>query len=112
MNVVSIDAAQARRVAYSVVLWQGAVTIVVALSDRMPGEVQSLVTAVPVIWTVFFASLLLMSPFLARSQHMMREFAMLAGVSTLATSVIGTKSSSEKSAWSGGSPSMIVGSTK
>lgn len=63
------------------------VTIVVALNDRMPGEVQSLVTAVPVIWTVFFASLLLMSPFLARSQHMMREFAMLAGVSTLATSV-------------------------
>ena len=63
------------------------VTIVVALDDRMPGEVQSLVTAVPVIWTVFFASLLLMSPFLARSQHMMREFAMLAGVSTLATSV-------------------------
>jgi signal transduction histidine kinase len=63
------------------------VTIVVALNDRMPGEVQSLVTAVPMIWTVFFASLLLMSPFLARSQHMMREFAMLAGVSTLATSV-------------------------
>jgi signal transduction histidine kinase len=63
------------------------VTIVVALNNRMPGEVQSLVTAVPVIWTVFFASLLLMSPFLARSQHMMREFAMLAGVSTLATSV-------------------------
>jgi len=31
MNVVSIDAAQARRVGYSVVLWQGAVTIVVAL---------------------------------------------------------------------------------
>jgi signal transduction histidine kinase len=63
------------------------VTIVVALNESMPGEVQSLVTAVPVIWTVFFASLLLMSPFLARSQHMMREFAMLAGVSTLATSV-------------------------
>jgi signal transduction histidine kinase len=63
------------------------VTIVVALDDRMPWEVQSLVTAVPVIWTVFFASLLLMSPFLARSQHMVREFAMLAGVSTLATSV-------------------------
>ena len=63
------------------------VTIVVSLNDRMPGEVQSLVTAVPGIWTVFFASLLLMSPFLARSQHMMREFAMLAGVSTLATSV-------------------------
>jgi signal transduction histidine kinase len=63
------------------------VTIVVALNDRMPGEVQGLVTAVPVIWMVFFASLLLLSPFLSRSQHMMREFAMLAGVSTLATSV-------------------------
>jgi signal transduction histidine kinase len=63
------------------------VTIVAALNDRIPGEVQALVSAVPVIWTVFFASLLLMSPFLARSQHMMREFAMLAGVSTLATSV-------------------------
>jgi signal transduction histidine kinase len=63
------------------------VTIVAALEDRIPGEVQALVSAVPVIWTVFFASLLLMSPFLARSQHLMREFAMLAGVSTLATSV-------------------------
>ncbi len=31
MTGVSIDAAQARRVAFTVVLWQGAVTIVVAL---------------------------------------------------------------------------------
>ena len=31
MNVVSIDAAQARRVAFTVVLWQGAVTVAVAL---------------------------------------------------------------------------------
>jgi len=31
MNVVSIDAAQARRVAYTVVFWQGAVTVIVAL---------------------------------------------------------------------------------
>jgi len=31
MTVVSIDAAQARRVAYSIVLWQGGVTLVVAL---------------------------------------------------------------------------------
>jgi signal transduction histidine kinase len=76
-----------RRLAIVTVGSLALVTIVVALNDRMPGEVQSLVTAVPVIWTVFFASLLLMSPFLARSQHMMREFAMLAGVSTLATSV-------------------------
>ena len=31
--VVSIDAAQARRVAFTVVLWQGAVTVVVALAS-------------------------------------------------------------------------------
>jgi ATP synthase protein I len=31
MNVVSIDAAQARRLAYTVVAWQGAVTVVAAL---------------------------------------------------------------------------------
>jgi ATP synthase protein I len=43
MNVVSIDAAQARRVAYSVVLWQGAVTIVVALvSYAMAGRLAAL----------------------------------------------------------------------
>ena len=76
-----------RRLSMVAVTSLALVTIVVALNDRMPGELQSLVTAVPVIWTVFLASLLLMSPFLARSQHMMREFAMLAGVSTLATSV-------------------------
>jgi len=33
--VVSIDAAQARRVAFTVVLWQGAVTVVVALVSYM-----------------------------------------------------------------------------
>ena len=43
MNVVSIDAAQARRVAYSVVLWQGAVTIVVALvSYGMAGRLAAM----------------------------------------------------------------------
>jgi ATP synthase protein I len=41
--VVSIDAAQARRVAYSVVLWQGAVTIVVALvSYAMSGRLAAI----------------------------------------------------------------------
>jgi signal transduction histidine kinase len=76
-----------RRLATATVASLALVTIAVALDDRIPGEVHSLVMAVPVTWTVFFASLLLMSPFLAHSQHMMREFVMLAGVSTLATSV-------------------------
>jgi signal transduction histidine kinase len=62
------------------------VTLVVALENRLPSEMQALVSALPQIWTVLFAALLLMAPFLGRSQHMMREFAMLAGVSTLAVS--------------------------
>jgi signal transduction histidine kinase len=39
------------------------------------------------MWTVFFAALLLLLPFLSRSRQAMREFALLAGVSTVATSL-------------------------
>jgi ATP synthase protein I len=43
MDGVSIDAAQARRVAFTVVLWQGAVTIVVALvSYLMAGRLAAM----------------------------------------------------------------------
>jgi signal transduction histidine kinase len=49
--------------------------------------VQVTAQVAPVIWGVFFASMTLLVPFISRSQHVMREFAMLAGISTLATSV-------------------------
>ena len=39
------------------------------------------------VWVIFLASMLLMLPFLARTQQLMREFALLAGVSTMATSL-------------------------
>lgn len=39
------------------------------------------------IWTVFMATLLLTTPFFARTQPTMREFAMLAAVSTMATAL-------------------------
>ncbi|MCK6433329.1 MAG: histidine kinase [Burkholderiaceae bacterium] len=39
------------------------------------------------VWYVFFASLLLLVPFMARSRHVMREFAVLAGISAVATSL-------------------------
>ncbi len=39
------------------------------------------------VWVVFLASMLLMLPFMARTQQLMREFALLAGVSTMATSL-------------------------
>lgn len=39
------------------------------------------------VWVVFVATMLLMLPFLARTQQLMREFSLLAGVSTVATSL-------------------------
>jgi signal transduction histidine kinase/nucleotide-binding universal stress UspA family protein len=39
------------------------------------------------VWYVFFASLLLLIPFLSNSQQVMREFSLLAGISTVATSL-------------------------
>jgi len=39
------------------------------------------------VWVVFVASALLMLPFLTRTQQLMREFTLLAGVSTVATSL-------------------------
>ncbi|WP_144289967.1 sensor histidine kinase [Ideonella sp. A 288] len=65
----------------------GLLTVAIALADRQ-GQSQQLIASIgSVIWYVFFASLLLLVPFLARSQHVMREFAMLAGLSTVATSL-------------------------
>ena len=40
-----------------------------------------------VVWSVFFASLLMLAPFLSRSRQVLRELAMLAGVSTVASSL-------------------------
>ncbi|MDE2452920.1 MAG: histidine kinase [Burkholderiales bacterium] len=46
------------------------------------------ISAVGVVgWYLFFDSLLLLVPFLARSKQLLREFAMLAGVSAIATSL-------------------------
>ena len=39
------------------------------------------------VWYVFFASLLLLLPFVSRSQQLMREFALLAAISAAATSL-------------------------
>lgn len=62
-------------------------TAAIAAVDRLPGA-QFNVTAVgSVIWYVFLASLMLLVPFLSRSQQVMREFSMLAGISTVATSL-------------------------
>lgn len=62
-------------------------TLAVAVAEREPGVQLSIAAVGSVIWYVFLASLLLLVPFLSRSQQVMREFSMLAGISTVATSL-------------------------
>ena len=62
-------------------------TATVALAGTQSGLQQSIVAVGPMIWYVFFASLLLLVPFLSRSQQLMREFSLLAAISTVATSL-------------------------
>lgn len=65
----------------------GLLTLAVAWSPMLPTGLQPVAAVGPVVWSVFFASVVLLVPFIARSRSVMREFAMLAGISTLATSV-------------------------
>jgi signal transduction histidine kinase len=62
-------------------------TLTVALAGTQSGLQQTIVSVGPMIWYVFFSSILLLVPFLSRSQQLMREFSLLAGVSTVATAL-------------------------
>jgi signal transduction histidine kinase len=62
-------------------------TVAVALVSR-EGTAQHMVANLgSTVWYVFFASLVMLVPFMSRSQHLVREFAMLAGISTVAISL-------------------------
>ncbi len=62
-------------------------SLAIAASTTLP-ELRHGVSGMGVTtWYVFLASLLLLVPFLSRSQHVMREFALLAAVSTTAMSL-------------------------
>ena len=50
-------------------------------------SVSGVVAWASVAWYLFLASLLLLTPFIARSRQVLREFALLAGVSTVATAL-------------------------
>ena len=64
-------------------------TVAVAMADmeHIPSMQQQIAATGPVVWYVFLASLLLLSPFLSKSQQVMREFSLLAATSTVATSL-------------------------
>jgi signal transduction histidine kinase len=63
------------------------VTAGVAAAAGQPGLPYQIGVIGTVIWYLFFASLLLLVPFLSRSKQVLREFAMLAGISTVAASL-------------------------
>ena len=62
-------------------------TVSLAAAVAYPGVLQHIASIGSMIWYVFFASLLLLVPFLSRSQQILREFSLLAAVSTVATSL-------------------------
>ena len=62
-----------------------AITAAVAATAASPAAGQTSATIAAVAWSVFSAAMILLTPFLSRSQHVMREFALVAGISTLVT---------------------------
>lgn len=62
-------------------------TIALASATTVPGVQHNIAAIGSMIWYVFLASLLLLVPFLSKSQQIMREFSLLAAISTVATSL-------------------------
>ena len=62
-------------------------SVAAGVAAGQPGVSPLVVVAGTVVWYLFLASLLLLVPFLSRSKQLLREFAMLAGISTVAASL-------------------------
>ncbi|HEY4066116.1 MAG TPA: histidine kinase, partial [Burkholderiaceae bacterium] len=62
-------------------------TLALAGSDGLRSVPHYIGDTVAVIWYTYLASVLLLVPFLARARNLMREFALLAAVSTIAISL-------------------------
>ena len=76
-----------RRFTFIAVALLALVTLTVAATHRLTGTAPGVAAAGAVVWALFFASLLLLVPFLSRSRRVLREFALLAGIGTVATSL-------------------------
>lgn len=62
-------------------------TVALACADRVPGLPHNSADIGSMIWYVFLASLLILVPFLAKSHNFIREFSLLAAISTVAISL-------------------------
>ncbi len=76
-----------RRFATAAVLAFAAATAGVAGTAGLPGLGARVAEGASVGWSVFFAAVLLMVPSLGHSRQLLREFALLAGISTVATAL-------------------------
>lgn len=80
-------AAVMRRLSLAAMVTLAGVTVAAVATARQPGAAQGVAAVGAVIWYLFFASLLLLVPFLSRAKDVLREFALLAGISTVTTSL-------------------------
>jgi signal transduction histidine kinase len=62
-------------------------TIALAAADRVPSLQMNVAAIGSMTWYVFFAAIFLLVPFISKSRQAMREFALLAAISTVATSL-------------------------
>lgn len=76
-----------RRLATVAVSTLGLLTVAMATASGSAASAHLATAIGSTVWVVFLASLLALLPFLSRSQQVLREFSMLAGVSTVATSL-------------------------
>ena len=76
-----------RRFALAVLITFVLVTAAVALTARLPAAAADMAMGASITWYLFFASLLLLTPTMSRNRLLLREFALLAGISTVTTSL-------------------------
>ncbi len=76
-----------RRIGIVTLVTWGLLTMSLAAAVAHPGALYSIASIGSTVWYVFFCSLIVLVPFLSRSQQILREFSLLAAVSTVATSL-------------------------
>jgi len=78
---------QLRRFGLAIVATWILLTLAIATTVRVAGAANGLTGVASITWAVFVASLLLLVPFFSRSRQILREFSLLAAVSTVTTSL-------------------------
>ena len=76
-----------QRLVLAAVVTLALLTAAQALADQTGPGPHGVALIGSVLWHVFVASLMLLGPFLSRSRRMLRELALLAGISSVATSL-------------------------